>query len=76
MMTASIETVVKMMESVPESFQDQIVEKLRQYIADLEDEREWDTRFQQSQPQLVAAARQAKQEIAEGKASPMDYQLL
>ena len=76
MMTAPIETVVKMMESIPESFQEQIVEKLRQYIQDLEDENEWDNCFQTSQSSLVAAARRAKQEIAEGKASPMDYHRL
>jgi len=29
--------------------------------------------FKKTQPQLVAAARRAKREIAEGLAKPMDY---
>ncbi len=41
-----------------------------------QDEVQWDKSFQKTQPQLIAAARRAKQEIAEGRAKPLDYNQL
>jgi hypothetical protein len=76
MSSASIATVVKMMESLPETVQDQVVEHLREYIEDLRDELQWDISFKKTQQQLVAAAKRAKQEIAAGQAKPMDYNQL
>lgn len=73
MSSAAIATVAKMMESLPENLQEQVVEHLREYIADLMDELQWDMSFKKTQFQLVSAARKAKQEVAEGKAEPMDY---
>ena len=63
--------IVEMMESLPETLQQQAVEYLKEYIADLKDELQWDESFKKTQPQLVAAAQRAKQEIAEGKAQEM-----
>lgn len=74
--TAAIMTVTKMLESLPEAMQEQVVEHLREYLADLQDEMKWESLFEQTQPQLVAAARRAKQEIAQGHAQPMDYERL
>jgi hypothetical protein len=76
MTSTAIATVTKMLESLPEAVQDQVVEHLREYLADLQDELEWDRLFERTQPQLVAAARRAKQEIAEGHAQPLDYDAL
>jgi hypothetical protein len=70
----AIATVAKMMESLPETAQDQVVEHLREYLADLHDELQWDTLFERAQPQLIAAARRAKKEITEGHAQLMDYE--
>jgi hypothetical protein len=72
----AIATVIRMMESLPEAVQDQVVDHLREYLEDLQDELQWDTLFKQTQPQLIVAARRAKQEIAEGHAKPMDYDQL
>ena len=72
MASTAIATVEKMLESLPETVQDQVVERLSEYLADLQDELEWDNLFKRTQPQLVAAARRAKQEIAEGHAQPLD----
>jgi hypothetical protein len=72
----AIATVIKMMEALPEAVQDQVVEHLREYVEDLQDELQWDISFQKTQQQLVAAAQKAKQEIAEGKAKPLDYNQL
>lgn len=66
-----IDAVIEMMESLPENLQQQVAEYLKEYIADLKDELQWDESFQKTQPQLVAAAQRAKQEIAEGKAQEM-----
>ncbi len=74
--TATIMTVTKMLESLPETVQEQVVEHLREYLADLQDELKWDDLFERTQPQLVAVARRAKQEIAQGSAQPMDYEQL
>jgi hypothetical protein len=76
MSSTAIATVIKMMESLPETAQDQVVEHLREYLEDLQDELQWDTLFKKTQPQLIAAARRAKKEIAEGLAQPMDYDQL
>jgi hypothetical protein len=76
MYSATITTIVKMVESLPDDLQERVSEYIREYIADLEDEVKWDSSFQRSHPNLVAAARQAKQEIAEGKAILMDYSRL
>jgi len=43
---------------------------------DLQDELEWDALFERTREQLVAAARRAKEEIAPGKAEPMDFERL
>ena len=76
MPSATIATVMKMMESLPESAQQQVVEGLREYIADLQDELRWDRLFEKTQPQLVERARQARQQIAQGEAKPLDYDQL
>ena len=65
-----------MMETLPEALQNQIVEYLREYITEIQDERQWDTSFSNTQDQPIEAARRAKQEIAEGKAKPMDLDQL
>jgi hypothetical protein len=76
MSTTAISTVVKMMTSLPEPAQEQVVEHLREYMEDLQDELRWDNLFERTQSQLIAAARRAKLQIAEGKASPLDYEQL
>ena len=76
MSSPAINTVIKMMESLPRDKQDKIVEHLREYIQDLQDEQKWNDSFNKSQDKLIAAAILAKKQIAEGKAQPMDYDKL
>ena len=76
MSTPTISTVVKMLESLPQSAQEQVVERLREYIADLQDDLEWNAQFSRTQEGLVAAARRAKEQIAAGKAEPMQLDQL
>ena len=71
-----ISTLAKIMESLPVSLQERVTDHLREYINDLQDEIKWDNSFAKSQSKLVAAARIAKQEIAEGKAVVLDFNQL
>lgn len=73
---ASIATVVKMLEVLPDDAQDDVVEHLREYVTEVQDELLWSLRFKKTERQLVAAARRAKEEIAAGKAVSMDYDRL
>jgi translation initiation factor 2B subunit (eIF-2B alpha/beta/delta family) len=76
MSSNSITTIVKMVESLPDELQDRVVEQVRTYIADLEEEAKWEKSFKHTPASLVAVARQAKREIVEGKSTPMDYDQL
>lgn len=76
MSSPSIATVVKMIESLPENAQNRVLEHLREYIQDLEEELKWEKSFKTTQPNLIAAAKRAKHEIAEGLSEPMDYDKL
>ena len=75
MSSPAINTVIKMMESLSEDKQNKLVEHLREYIQDLQ-ETKWQDSFSKSQDKLVAAAKLARQQIAEGKAQPMNYDRL
>ena len=76
MASTAITTIVKMLEALPETTQNQVVEHLREYIAEMQDEIQWDISFQKTEQQLIAAAQRARQEIAAGHAAPMDYDQL
>jgi hypothetical protein len=62
MPSATIATVMKMLESLPEAEQEQVVEHLREWIADLQDDLEWDAAFEATQDKLAAAAQSALRE--------------
>ncbi len=76
MSSTILATLEKMLESLPEEMQERVVEHLREYITELQDEHRWNTTFQRTQEKLIAAARRARQEIASGKAEPMDLNRL
>jgi len=76
MSSTTIATVEKMLESLPEEAQERVVEHLREYVLELQDELRWDALFKRTQDKLVAAARRAKEEITAGKAEPMDFERL
>ena len=51
-MTTATATVMKMMESLPESIQARVLEHLQDYIEDIRDEMQWDESFARSQDKL------------------------
>jgi hypothetical protein len=67
-------TMMKMIESLPEPVQERALEHMQQYIEDIRDELKWTESFGNSQSKLVSAARQAREEILQGKATPMDVE--
>jgi predicted RNA-binding protein with RPS1 domain len=76
MSSPAITTIIKMVESLPDELQEQVVEHVRAYIIEIEEEKRWDESFKQTKNNLVAAARKAKAEIAAGLSTPMDYEQL
>ena len=76
MSAETINTVVKLLETLPDTAQNQVAEYLKNYIADLQDELQWDETFANTQNSLMKKARLAKQQIAEGLAKPLDLNQL
>ena len=65
-----------MIESLPEAAQERVVEELRALVEDARDEAKWDDLIAKKKDGLIAAARKARKEIAEGKATEMDFDKL
>jgi DNA-binding transcriptional regulator GbsR (MarR family) len=76
MASAPTMTIKKMLETLPKELQDHVVEHVREYIEDLRDEVRWNESFSRTQENLIIAARKAREEISEGKASPLDVEKL
>jgi hypothetical protein len=76
MVTPAITTIVKMMENLPEETQSQVVEHLREWLLDMEDESMWDESFARTQKKLYKAAQDVRKQVADGKAKPMDLSRL
>jgi len=74
--TLAATTMIKMLESVPEQLQEDVVEHMREYIEDMRDEAKWKESFFRTKDKLVTAARQAREEITGGNGSPLDIEKL
>ena len=74
MPTSASITMMKMIESLPESVQERALEHMQQYIEDIRDERKWSDSFENSQSKLIAAAQQAREEILQGKATTLNVE--
>lgn len=72
----AIITIIQMMETLPLNLQNQIIQHLQNYLLDLQDDIRWETSFAKTETNLVAAARKAKQDIAAGQATPLNYEQL
>ena len=73
MSAETITTVVKMLEALPDSAQERVAEHLRIYLAELQDEWRWDETYASTQPQIIAMAKIAKQQIAAGQTLPLHF---
>jgi len=73
MSSPALQQLVTLVESLPDSTQAQVIQHLQEYIADLQDEQQWEQSFARTQSALVMAARQARQQRDMGHAEPMNY---
>lgn len=76
MSAAAIETVTKMLESLPEAVQNQAIEHLREYLEEITDELRWDESFARTSGKIADAARQAREQYKAGKTEPFDLERL
>lgn len=76
MTTIQSVTIEKMLESLPREAQDRVLDHMRDFVADLQDELKWNEAYARSENNLTAAARKAKKEIKEGKAKPFSSEML
>jgi len=76
MVSPALTTILKMIENLPEDRQNLLADHLREYLADMEDEEQWDEAFARTQDKLAYHTREATRQIAEGKAEPMDFDRL
>ncbi len=76
MESRAIATLIKMMETLSEADQNRVVEMLRVYIADLQDEVAWDESFRKTQAKLTGVDRLVRQQIKENRAEPFDFDKL
>lgn len=76
MVTPALNTILKMIEDLPEPLQNQIADHLREYIAELDDEERWDKAFVRTQEKLASVTREVTKQMEEGKSEPMDFDRL
>lgn len=75
-MSKTMETAMKMLESLPEETQERVVEELRDLVEEARDDVRWNQLFEQRKVGLIVAARKARGDVAAGKAQDMDYEKL
>lgn len=65
-----------MMETLPKAEQNQVVEAVRAYIANQQDDANWDNQFDSTQAKLTEAARKARKQIEEDGSQPFNLDCL
>jgi len=76
MSAETMTTITKMIELLPDNYQEKVVEHLREYISDLEDDIKWEIKFKNTKSQLTDIAQKVKNQIAEGKTEEFDFEKL
>ena len=72
MLSPAVNTVIKMIESLPDYEQNRVVDHLQEYILDLQDELQWDKEFEERKGQLINAAKKARKDIKGGLSKPLN----
>lgn len=63
MKTNTIETVVSMLEQIPEESQEKIERKIRKMVNEINDEKKWQTQYNNKKENLLNMARLVKEDI-------------
>lgn len=72
----TVQTVTKLLEAFPSAVQDQAVERLREYLADINDELRWDESFERTSDKLAEVARHVREQFKNGETEPFDLEKL
>ncbi len=73
---SNVTILTRKLESLPEEVRERVAGYLNEHFEEIRDEVRWDEQFKKSSDKLAEMARQARKEIAEGKAETMDYEKL
>lgn len=73
---SNVTILTRKLESLPEEVRERVAGYLSEHFEEIRGEIRWDEQFKKSSNKLVEMARQARKEIAEGKAEKMDYKKL
>ncbi|HOF02159.1 MAG TPA: hypothetical protein PK385_11660 [Spirochaetota bacterium] len=74
MKTNSINTVVKIMEQLPDDIQENIENKIRKIASKINDEKKWQDSYKNDN--LIKFAKKVKDDIKKGKIEKMDFSKL
>lgn len=75
-MSETGQTIIKMIDALPLHIQERILREIRLIVADAIDESAWQNRYTLNEGKLIAVAKRVRQQIAAGKAKPMDHSKL
>lgn len=72
MSTATKETLITMLDTLPDPMQDVLLEKMREIIADMKDDAEWNRFFTEKKDIISAATKKAIEQHRKGQTKPTD----
>jgi uncharacterized membrane protein len=75
-MASNVTILTKKLESLPEDSREKFAKYISEHFEDFEDEMLWDEQFQKTSSKLSEMAQKARNEIAEGKSEPMNFEKL
>ncbi len=75
-MTLNVTILTEKLESLPEDSREKLAKYISEHFEDFEDEMLWDEQFQKTSSKLSEMAQKARNEIAEGKSEPMNFEKL
>ncbi len=76
MTSATTETLLKILDTLPKTLQERTLEHVREHIQDLREEQQWQESFDRTQDALTVTTQKARKEIAERKTTPIDMDSL
>ena len=73
---SNVTILTRKLESLPEEIREKIARYLHENLEEIKDEVRWNESFKKTSAKLSEMARNARKEISEGKAEPMDFEKL
>ena len=76
MKCTTLNTINRMLESLPEDKQEEVLNHLYDYITELQDEIKWDLLFKSSEKEISLIAKEIKEKIKKGSIEDFNYDRL